>query len=102
MPHCKRLSRPLGIKVTRESYEAVEKHILLSNVLKQALKAVLVSEIRYMSPEYMPPGIIPTRPVIAHTKYHVVEHHVDYYHPKGEYVGRRVLPGTCPRLRASP
>lgn len=102
MPHRKRLSRPLGIKFTRESDEAVEKHILLSNVLKEAFEAVLVSEIRYMSPENMPPSIIRTRPFIAHAKDHVVEHYVYDYHPKGEYVGRCVLPGTCPRLRASP
>lgn len=54
-----------------------------------------------MSPEYMSPSIILTQPFIADVKDHVNEHHVDYYCPEGEHVGRCVLPGTCPGLRAS-
>jgi len=51
MPHRKRLSRSRLIEITSDRDRAVEKLVLLPNVQKQLLEAILIPEIRDVSPE---------------------------------------------------
>ena len=100
MPPRKRLSRPL--KIIRKSDKAIEKLIILSNVLKQALKAGPIYEVKYISPENISPSIVSTELFISYAKNYFVIYHVNYSYPEGEYIERYTLSSTCPQLRASP
>jgi hypothetical protein len=92
----------LSTEGLRESEETIEKFIVLSDVLKETIDAVLVSKIRSTCPEYLPPNIVSIQLIMVHAKYHIIEHYVDDYNPEGEDVRPCVLLGACLRFWASP
>lgn len=93
-PSCKGRPRLVGIEISNQGDEALQKGVFLSNVLQQPHKPFLVPKEGYVSPKSVPPRHVPGSLFGGGAEHRVVEHDVDGHDGERVDIRRRLLPGA--------